>query len=282
MTTHKRIDSFAPRRAQSAVRGTIRWVGEQPRQPAVSHDTSKSIDGVRRRVSAAPRPAAASMQVVSQLTTSTPPQPEPIRRPHGTVNDVVIRRPGWANDMPVSRPAPLRQPSQPHYSRPAVTAKPLERSQRASTASTALAPQLPHPDLEPTTQHVATDDPVQGWQKKLSRKRRIASLLLEGVQYPFIAAAAVTAAYSSMIGQWFVLAYIVYAIVLRKKSKQTFVLALVMLLTVPLFQIIGQSNISENTAIYTYELLAFGTLQAIVELLLDERRHKKAAKAQEV
>jgi hypothetical protein len=85
------------------------------------------------------------------------------------------------------------------------------------------------------------------------------------LQYPVIAAAALGAAYSSTIGQWLVLSFVIIAIITKRRSQLTFGTSLFLLVTLPLFQAIGQSGIMQNVAIYVYELLVFGVGQAIFE-----------------
>jgi hypothetical protein len=85
------------------------------------------------------------------------------------------------------------------------------------------------------------------------------------VQYPLIAAAALGAAYSSAVGQWFILGYVVIALLLRCTSRLSFGLALIILATLPLFVFLGQSGIAQNAGVYVLELLGFGTVQALWE-----------------
>lgn len=92
------------------------------------------------------------------------------------------------------------------------------------------------------------------------------NVVLEVVQYPVIAGVALGAAYSSAVGQWLVLAYGIAVLVTRRTSRLSFGMALFLLITIPFFQAIGQTGIAENAAIYTYELLVIGTIQALVEL----------------
>ena len=85
------------------------------------------------------------------------------------------------------------------------------------------------------------------------------------LQYPAIMIAAILAAYSTKFGQWMVLGFVVLAVVTRRKSQLTFGVALFLLITIPLFQLIGQTGIAQNTAVYVFELLVFGVGQAIWE-----------------
>ncbi len=76
---------------------------------------------------------------------------------------------------------------------------------------------------------------------------------------------ALGAAYSSAIGQWFVLAYAVLALATRRSSRLSFAVALLILVTIPLFEALSQPAIAQNAAIYVYELLLIGTVQALWE-----------------
>jgi hypothetical protein len=89
----------------------------------------------------------------------------------------------------------------------------------------------------------------------------------EFAQYPAIAIVALAAAASATVGQILILVYAVAVVLVRRQpSRLTFGLALVILLAIPVFQILGQAGIAENAAIYVYELLVVGTISAILEL----------------
>jgi hypothetical protein len=109
-------------------------------------------------------------------------------------------------------------------------------------------------------------------QKAIAERPRVVTphrrlnIVLEVLQYPLIAAAALGAAYSNAVGQWIILAYAIYVLARRRTSRLSFGIALFLLITIPFFQAIGQTGIAANTAIYTYELLVVGTIQAMVEL----------------
>jgi hypothetical protein len=91
--------------------------------------------------------------------------------------------------------------------------------------------------------------------------------LLDMLQYPLIAGLALGASINTTFGQLIILVYAVIVIIFRRNtSALSFGLALLILISVPIFSAIGQSAISENAAIYVYELLVVGTIQAIVEL----------------
>lgn len=109
--------------------------------------------------------------------------------------------------------------------------------------------------------HQASKPPI--WRK-----------LLDFMQYPLIAAVALLAAYNSTAGQIMIGLYALFAIFVKVSSKYTFGAALLLLLAIPTFQALGETGISEKCAIYAYELLVVGTLQAIIETWLDNRRNK--------
>jgi len=98
---------------------------------------------------------------------------------------------------------------------------------------------------------------------KITRKRH---LLTSSAQYIIVVVVALVAAASTTVGQLFILAFALYSLVLRRESQKTFVIALLLLISIPVFQLLNQTGVADNVAIYTYELLVFGTLQAILEL----------------
>jgi hypothetical protein len=118
----------------------------------------------------------------------------------------------------------------------------------------------------------ATQAATQAAQRAIAERPRVVTphrrlnLAIEIIQYPLIAAAALGAAYSSTVGQYLVLAYGIVALITRRTSRLSFGMALFLLITIPFFQVIHQSSIAENVAIYTYELLVIGTIQALMEL----------------
>ncbi|HUC20363.1 MAG TPA: hypothetical protein VMR98_02630 [Candidatus Polarisedimenticolaceae bacterium] len=99
-------------------------------------------------------------------------------------------------------------------------------------------------------------------ERRLHRRYR----WLNRSQYPIIMVVALVMAYSASIGQWVVLAYAIVVLLFRIDSRQPFAGALILLVAIPTFQLIGLSYISENIAIYAYELLVVGVIRAIVEL----------------
>ncbi len=98
------------------------------------------------------------------------------------------------------------------------------------------------------------------------KARRTGRWLWDIAQYPLVAAVALGAAYSAELGQALVGAYVLIALWRRGRSRLTFGLAVALLATAPLFLALGQTGIAQRAAIYAFELLVFGTGQAIWEL----------------
>lgn len=101
---------------------------------------------------------------------------------------------------------------------------------------------------------------------RLPRRWSLRIGLLTLIQYGILAAIAVAGAYSTSIGQWFVLAYAVYVLATRQDSRLSFGIALFVLVSVPFFQVLNQPGVANNMAVYVYELLVVGTIQALLEL----------------
>lgn len=91
------------------------------------------------------------------------------------------------------------------------------------------------------------------------------------VQYILIAAIGIASAYSTDIGQWFVLALAVYVIATRQDSRLTYGIALFIMISVPFFQLLNQPGVANNMAVYVFELLVLGTVQSLIELKLAQK-----------
>lgn len=100
----------------------------------------------------------------------------------------------------------------------------------------------------------------------ISRHFSIRASISIVIQYVLIAAIGIAAAYSTNIGQWFVLALAIYVIATRQDSRLTYGIALFILISVPFFQIINQPGVANNMAVYVFELLVLGTVQSLIEL----------------
>lgn len=85
------------------------------------------------------------------------------------------------------------------------------------------------------------------------------------LQNSVIAIIAVAMAYSSVVGQAIIGIYLLAGLLLKFDSRYSFGAALIFLIGVPFFQAIGMTGVSENSAIYAYEMLVVGVAQAIVE-----------------
>jgi hypothetical protein len=108
--------------------------------------------------------------------------------------------------------------------------------------------------------------PIKRVQKKKKAGFRIPKFFVSLFQYIFITFIAVGAAYSTEVGQWFILAFALYTIFIAKDSKLNFGVALFLLITIPFFLATKQNGIAENVAVYVFELLVIGTLHAALEL----------------
>ena len=112
-----------------------------------------------------------------------------------------------------------------------------------------------------------------------SKPVRVRSKIFDFAQYPLIALAAVGIAYSPAAGQVAVGIYLLMALIFKVSSRVSFAIALVLLVCIPFFQVLGQATVSENVAVYAYEMLVVGTLQAIIELWRDNRRERRQQKS---
>jgi len=101
--------------------------------------------------------------------------------------------------------------------------------------------------------------------------------IFDFVQYPLIAAAAIGAAYSTNVGQAIIGVYFLLAIIFKIRSQITFGVALLLLISIPFFQIIHLTGTSDNAAIYSYEMLVVGTIQAMIELWRSNRKARGVA-----
>ena len=123
-------------------------------------------------------------------------------------------------------------------------------------------------ELSPTPAPVAVAKPqprpkaaVKAVRGRKSLRSRVAGLSLNLL----IVVVAVTMAFSSTAGQVIIGLYGLVVIFKRLDSRGPFIVALVMLVAIPLFQLINLADFSENAAIYAYELMVVGVVEAIVE-----------------
>lgn len=113
-----------------------------------------------------------------------------------------------------------------------------------------------------------------------AKKRSRLSATGDYVQYPLIAGVAIAAAYSSTVGQGAIGIYCICAVIWRINIRYTFISALILLASIPLFQVINETGVSRNAAVYAYEVLVVGTVQAVIELWLDGQSRKHVANEQ--
>lgn len=102
--------------------------------------------------------------------------------------------------------------------------------------------------------------------QKTKREPYLPTFITGPVQYILIAFIAIVGAYSSVLGQYFVIAFAAYVLLFKKDSNLTFTIALFLLATIPFFQVLNQPGIAENMAVYVFELFFVGVIQALVEL----------------
>lgn len=140
-----------------------------------------------------------------------------------------------------------------------------------ATTRTRHVPQLPPAPTQSAKKSSQSFVKAAPKPVRYRRLRRMADF----AQYPIIAALALASAYSSTAGQLFVAAYFAIALLFKIESRYAFGAALLLLVSIPAFQLLGQSGIAENNAIYTYELLVGGTLQAILETIQEGRRKRR-------
>ncbi len=105
-------------------------------------------------------------------------------------------------------------------------------------------------------------------------ERSVRARFSDFLQYPLIAIAAVLAANSSAAGQAMIGLYAVFAIFVKMSSKYSLGAAVLLLISIPVFRTLGEIDVSEKFAVYAYELLVIGILQAIIETWLDNRKQK--------
>lgn len=144
-----------------------------------------------------------------------------------------------------------------------VTSTPLSTSirQTSDVTNSLTTPTFHSPH---TTNNIISEKGSNG-EKAQSKFKHLLIKIADIVQYPIFGLGAFGAAYSLNIGQWLVVGFIIYSLIRRSSSKQSFAVALFLLLCIPLFQILKHDSISNNFAVYVYELLVFATAQTIYE-----------------
>ena len=126
-------------------------------------------------------------------------------------------------------------------------------------------PKLPHRS-GPSLYRRSSVFPQTDVVVKLPRSHMLRARLSSVLQYVAVITVALVSTYSTTIGQWLILAYAVFVITTRRDSRLSFGIALFLLIAIPIFQLLGQSGVANNIAIYVYELLVVGVVQAMIEL----------------
>ena len=135
---------------------------------------------------------------------------------------------------------------------------------------------LPHPLLRKPTAGVRplqTPARPQASASKLSltptpttaKESQLRTKIIDFLQYPLIAILAVGAAYSSSFGQILVGIFLIIALIFRLGSRVAFICALILIVSIPFFQILHQDSVSNNSAIYAFEMLCVGTALSLLE-----------------
>jgi hypothetical protein len=124
------------------------------------------------------------------------------------------------------------------------------------------------------------------------RRQRIKTIgyrIFQVTQYIVITGAALVMAFNGYYGQYIIVAYGL-VIILPKlwpfsygkmenlidslSSQQVFIIAILILGSIPLFTILGKGVIAQNAAIYVFELLVVGVFAATIELWRDNRHNE--------
>jgi len=107
-------------------------------------------------------------------------------------------------------------------------------------------------------------------QKPIKKPNKLVTKFSGLLQYFVIAIVAIIATLSVELGQYFILAFGAYVFIFKKDSRIVFAIALFLLISIPFFQIVNQSGVADNIAVYVFGLLVVGTLKAILELILNK------------
>ena len=188
------------------------------------------------------------------------------------------RVPGSAIGTPRPATPTSTRSAMPTRVAPAPPPRPASAARVAPVRSmSTITAAMPRPQVQlPAMPQIPTHMPSRRELRRAVRApviEKSSKKIWEFAQYPLIAIVALASAYSTTIGQWLVLVYGIMAIWQRWGSRQSFGIALFLLITIPLFQLIGQAGIAENVAVYVYELLVIGTIQALIELHKTNKMH---------
>lgn len=111
-----------------------------------------------------------------------------------------------------------------------------------------------------------------------SKRQKHTSPLLASFAYFGAAVAMVVLALifkENSIDTWLVVLYGLSAVVMRVPSEDSFKLALIALVGVPIFTMLQMTNLTDNFAQYAFLLLCIGTISALIEQLIHKPQHKK-------
>jgi hypothetical protein len=155
-----------------------------------------------------------------------------------------------------------------------------ERSRQSVSSFDMLSPAISKPVETPFKTRSKQPTAIKSEQKDTSKtklepaksKSRIYRRMLDFIQYPLIGLIAVGIAYSSSVGQILILLFLLVSLLKKVSSKYSFGTAILLLACIPFFQAIKESGISQNCAIYAYEMLVVGTLMAMIEIWRDKRK----------
>jgi hypothetical protein len=155
----------------------------------------------------------------------------------------------------------------------------VQASQQRVSSFDILAPTRPIPTT-PTKRPARPVSPSPrskiktNTRPKLSQKTKISfwRQTVDYMQYPIIAVVALGSAYSSIVGQIIILLFLIASLTFKLSSRISFVIAIVLLASIPFFQAIKQTGVAQNSAIYAYEMLVVGTVIALFELWKDSRK----------
>jgi hypothetical protein len=140
---------------------------------------------------------------------------------------------------------------------------------------TSPAPPLHHPIAAPqpldSPQRQAEPAPTAQSKVAVADGKTNSGWLKELGLNTLIVVIALILAFSATAGQVIIGLYCLVVLFKRLDSRGPFILTLVMLVAIPIFQLINLTNFSDNAAIYAYELMVIGVAAAIIETWREER-----------
>lgn len=192
------------------------------------------------------------------------PYPRPRRRsasidfgPPPSPRELTTRRlPRPIDDILPQRPTPPRVPQTPMTPKPPV---PIER--------TAVAHHVPPPSFTEVTLATPSQAKVNSPPAKIRHKKKIKSIMIIAI---IIIAGTVAALVTQLpLALWLIVLYGITTLVMQIPSRTTFLIALIVLATVPAsLVIIGENNIiSSALASYAFLIMVVGVISLGRELL---------------